>query len=453
MGWIDRWIGNNINKALSQYENRTIKFVANGVPVWMEQDATAQVEKGYMINPDYYSIVGLITAMASQIEWYLYEVKDEKALRKYKSYTDVTRSQLMRAKALVEYENAHPLKKLLNKPNPLQGWSDFVENAIGFRLITGNQYVYGFAPENGVNAGKSTELFVLPSHHMQAIASGQPFDPVAGYTMDYKGNRIPIEKDNLFHGKYWNPNYEGGMYVYGLSPLAAGGRLVTRSNAAYTASTSAFQNGMIAGMITGDERTQDASMTIEQFNDMQNKVKKMMYGADKKGKIFATSANVKWQQMGLSPVDLNIIEGQKMDLRAMCNLLNMPAQLFNDAEHSTYNNMKEARKAAWSQRIVPELTALRNGLNNTFVKKWGDNLFLDFDISGLEELQDDMEKVSMIANTSWWLKPNEKRVLQGYGVDEDEPMMDEYWLPTGIMPMSDLRVDDLELDKNLGETF
>jgi hypothetical protein len=57
---------------------------------------------------------------------------------------------------------------------------------------------------------------------------------------------------------------------------------------------------------------------------------------------------------------------------------------------------------------------------------------------------------------AWWITPNEKRDIMSFGMDESNPMMNEYLLPSGLMPMSgftDEAVTDVVLEeaaKSLG---
>ena len=50
------------------------------------------------------------------------------------------------------------------------------------------------------------------------------------------------------------------------------------------------------------------------------------------------------------------------------------------------------------------------------------------------------EQQQLIDNLSksYWLTSNEKREASGYGIDEDNPIMNDYLVPAGMMPISDL---------------
>ena len=50
----------------------------------------------------------------------------------------------------------------------------------------------------------------------------------------------------------------------------------------------------------------------------------------------------------------------------------------------------------------------------------------------------EQQKLVDSLSKSYWLTPNEKREAIGYGSDEDNPVMDDYLVPSGFVPISDL---------------
>ena len=108
--------------------------------------------------------------------------------------------------------------------------------------------------------------------------------------------------------------------------------------------------------------------------------------------------------------------------------------------------MIEARKAAITDAVLPELTALRDALNQWLVPGWSkeDNkkYFLDFDTSVYAELQDDMKSLVEWLEKAWWIDPNEKRVQMSY--EAKGPEFDECFIPAGITPLSQSNPADFE---------
>ena len=55
-----------------------------------------------------------------------------------------------------------------------------------------------------------------------------------------------------------------------------------------------------------------------------------------------------------------------------------------------------------------------------------------------------MEKMSNILQNSNWLTQNEKREASNYAKDESTALMDEYLIPQGLTPLSDLDLTGFE---------
>ena len=72
-------------------------------------------------------------------------------------------------------------------------------------------------------------------------------------------------------------------------------------------------------------------------------------------------------------------------------LFNFPSILISDGQ-STFSNQKEAKKALWTNTIIPALQEIEDGLNAWLSPRFGDDLCLKFDINDIKELQEDIEK-------------------------------------------------------------
>jgi phage portal protein BeeE len=141
--------------------------------------------------------------------------------------------------------------------------------------------------------------------------------------------------------------------------------------------------------------------------------------------------------MGLSPVDLQLLESEKITLRELCNVYGVNSALFNDPDNKTYNNMKEAKKEMLTQVVLPELVLIRDAFNRFFEGEIGQGFYIDFDITVFPELQEDMKELSAILSQSWWITPNEKRQAMRYDTIQEDTM-NEIYIPAGYLPVAEL---------------
>jgi HK97 family phage portal protein len=324
----------------------------------------------------------------------------------------------------------HPLQKLLDRPNPSQSYTAWLTEVISFGRLTGNRYIYGVGPDTGANANKFTELYVLPSQNME-IVSGGMMQPIQGYKLIYNGT-FEASADTICHIKDFNPDYDGtGTHLYGQSPLRAGLRSLTANNEALTTGVKYLQNQMGRGLLSSE----DGSVNEVQAQQLKDKFKSQHQGSKNAGDIIITPAKLSWINFGLPASDLALIEQYNGTVKDLCNIYGVPVQLLNNTDSSTYNNMKEAKKALYQNAVIPELIKIRDELNRWLAPQYGNDIFIDFDFTSVPELQEDMDKMVIQLANAWWVTPNEKREAMYFGKDEN-PLLDDYFIPANLIPMN-----------------
>lgn len=421
------------------------------MPIYPEFDQQEAVEEGYVSNADVYSIIHRKAVMASSIPLYVYRVKGKegkKWLREYKTLTSGTKftresmlnAQLIKIKAMEEVEEDHPLNKLLLRPNDTDSQSEFLEKCYGFLDITGNAYIFKDKPEMGANAGVTKRLTTLPSPYMEIVPDGVvPNLGIAGYIFNLYGN-MSIMKDEIIHLKYFNPDYQpDGSQLYGMAPLRAGRKTLTRSNSEADSVTAQFQHGGPAGIAFNKSIPNDPTMT--QVGALKKKWEQETWGNKNRGKILFSAGDMGYLQMGLSPADLQILESEKITFRKLCRIFNMPSAIFNDNEHATLNNMEQFYRAAYTDGAIPLVIKLRDALNTFLLPEFGDNgeYFIDADYSNIPVLQEDMKTLCEWLDKSPEITLNERREMKKFGRLPD-PNMDKVYVPSSWVPLEDLNM-------------
>ena len=377
------------------------------------------IKEGYKGNTHVYSVVTAITQRCTGIPFKHYEGDKE-----------VTNSDVI---------------KLLNQPNPEQSGGEFIEAAASWLLLTGNLYIYRLAPDVGLNKGKPYELWCLPAHLVR-IKGGGPTQPITGYELEIgAGQWLTIPASEVMHIKYFNPDTgTNGEQLYGQSPLQAGNVTISASNSGYKALNKGYQAGMPAGMLTGVkdtgiEFTKDQGVAIQEAWDKKIR--------DKDGtmsnymKVLISRNPMQWIKMGYSIVDMNIIESMRYTLQDICNIYHAPLALFS-LEAATENNMGNSRKAIYTDCVIPFFDRLIPKMNSWLMPAYGGRL--DFDISVITELNEDLQKMSTALSQSWWVTGNERRELMGLA-KSDDPMMDTILYPTNLVPGIDMGNDNTDM--------
>lgn len=416
------------------------------------------INKGYAYNADLYAIVSMINEKIAGCPIVLYEVKNEGAYQKYKSLMkgatpeSFVKAQQIRIKSLAQVETGHPVLDLLEKPNAHQDRFSFIENMTGFYNLTGNAYSFGESPDGGPNKGKYKQIFVVPSG-MVNPTEGDYINPVKHYDLTLMGKTLlTVDPGKVMHIRNFNPDPLNPLK--GMSPVRAGLMNLTRSNSAREAGVTAFQNGGARGVLydASTDNEEGKWMTSEQADLLQERFDAKARGLANYNKTIITASKVKWEKIGLSPVEMELLVSEGVDLRAMCNIYHVPSELFNDKERSANNNVKEAEVAFVRRGCMPTMQRIIGGLNGWLMPAYqtgGKKYVLDFDYSAFPEMHADMEKLATWLKDSWDLTPNEKRAAKDY--DRSElPGMDDIYIPKNVIPISRIAELDVNSQGNSG---
>ncbi len=451
--FLDRFNFSKKNQNTNEQYNRAIyNWLGNSV-LWNTENDDSYITQGYQKNATIYSLINLITKAATTIPFQVYEKTNENDYKRYKALTSgmmdaasIQKASLLQKNALVELQDTE-LHKILERPNPAQSYNAWLTELIAFGKLTGNRYIYGIGPDTGANVGKFTELYVMPSQVMEIISNGI-MEPVSKYKLEYNGTKY-IDASEICHIKDFNPYYDGtGSHMYGQSPLRAGLRSLTTNNEAVQTGVKYLQNQTARGLLTSEM----GDINEVQAQQLKDKFKRQHQGSDNAGDIIITPNKMSWVNFGLNATDVSLIAQYNASIKDLCNIYNVPVQLLNNTESSSYNNMKEAKKALYQNAVIPELIKIKDELNRWLAPKYGDKLCIEFDFSVIPEMQEETEKVVDQLSKAWWITPNEKRSAMNYGKDEENTQLDDYFIPANLIPTNpsdiDLPIEPIDVDVN-----
>lgn len=445
MGFIDIFKKKNNRSVMMDWTFIKGQFVID------EDQSTTYIDKGFKSLPNLYGIISLITQKSSIVPHEVFRITNQSKYKRYKAQMqsavttkDYANAMVTKAQAMDKVENTE-IDNLLTNPNLYQSEENFYESLDGYLLLTGNAYIYGMTTGLTSSGKKPSELHCLISPTVSIKAGESWRDPVLEYRLTYlTGDGIPAEE--VGHIKYWNPissfNKSEDL-LYGMSPLKSCRTLLGKYREADIAQASMFKNMGVSGILSGD-----GSLQEQQALKLRDRWKQLYGGSAKAGDIAITSANVKWNQIGLSPVDLKIIEGKEEILGELCNVYHVPIGMFTKV-NSTENNMVESRKMFITDAIIPLVERRKSIINRWLVPKFDDKLVVEYDYTVFSEMNEDLEKLVASASQMYWINPNEKRALTNYDKSED-PMMERFYFPANLIPLEDISgievIDEEQLD-------
>jgi HK97 family phage portal protein len=367
----------NFKKKESSVTRAMTLWLPAGQGVSSKTDYASLAKEGFMQNSVVFSCVKEISAASAGVPWLL-----------FRQLPGGERRQVLQ----------HPLLDLLARPNPLQGKYELIESVVCHLYLSGNTYMECVGPTS-----LPKELYVLLPDRMKVIPD--PIHYVGGYEYSVSGRKVEFPRDRILHLKLFNPLDDW----YGLSPVQVAALAIDKLNAGDKWNASLLQNAAVpSGALTCKQR-----LTDDQFDRLKTEMRRQIQGVSNAREPLLLGQDLEWKELGISPKDMDWIEGLKMSPLQVAQVFNVPPELVGLGP-ATYQNRKEARKALYTEVVCPFLSRLRDGFNNWLVPRFDENLVLDFYKDGIEALSEDQEALWNRVNQSEFLTVNEKRRMVGF---------------------------------------
>jgi len=288
----------------------------------------------------------------------------------------------------------HPLIELLNRPNPLQSYSEFFNSLYGYLLLSGNAYIL----KVGSDMGTPQELHQLRPDRIEIKGGSSAIPEKYKYTINGKVKaEYLVDQENGFselkHVKLWNPLDD----FYGCSPLSAAAVEVDQFNMSNKHNVNLLGNGARpSGAVIfkpKDDAGYDVNLTEAQRQQLLTDLNNRFQGTNNAGRPLLLEGDFDWREMGLSPKDLDFARLKHMSATDIAMCFGVPSQLVGVPDAQTYANVAEARLALYEETIIPHLRKIASDLNEWLVPMFGENLKLEFDIDSIPALSERRKKI------------------------------------------------------------
>ncbi len=318
----------------------------------------------------------------------------------------------------------HPLINLLQSPNPRVNGSSFLYNMVSQYLIAGNAYILKVGPENQTTPARAampSELWLLRPDTCQVVegTDGLP----SAYKQTVAGKSRIFDAENVMHWKTFNPLSDW----YGMAPLEAAALAIDSHNEGSRWNLALIQNGGAPSGVLYQPDT-DMVLTDKQFGNLKNQIEEQYTGAVNAGRPLLLEGGLRWQDMGLSPKDMDWTSAKNMTAREIAQAFGVPPQMLGLPDAQTYANYAEARLSLWEDTVIPMAKELMRELGawlGPYYQALPQNgrpqspLTITLDLDDIPALEIKRQAKFERVNTSDFLTVNEKRHIMGYADLED----------------------------------
>jgi HK97 family phage portal protein len=332
-----------------------------GRPVWTERDYENFALEAYQLNAIGYRCAKMIAQAASSPKWLLHDAAGKEI-------------------------ESHPLLDLLARPSPASGGAFFFESVYTYLMLSGNSYIEKVGP----NRGAPTELWSQRPDRMQVIAGKYGTPSAFRWHLGGKEKTWPVNpitgQGDILHLREFHPLDDW----YGLSRVEPAHTGIDRNNAAAAHNKALLDNGarpsgaLIFETVSADG--QNISAPPEIIEKAERELKKRHGGPSNAGTPMVLGGNVKWEEMGLSPKDMDFNEGKLDSARDICVAWGVPHVLIVKGA-ATFNNIKEAKLELYEETVLPLISTVVDELNVWLVPLFGDGLTLSVDLDSIPSLE------------------------------------------------------------------
>ncbi|MFH1999618.1 MAG: phage portal protein, partial [Planctomycetota bacterium] len=306
----------------------------------------------------------------------------------------------------------HDIVNLMRRANEWKSGAEMIYELMCHLQISGNAYIAGDGPISGPNRDKIKFLYNKRPDRMKVII-GQDEPQGYEYTVDGVPYKFPVDprtkRCQVHHWKLFSPLDDW----YGMSPITAASRDIDIHNA---------YGAWNYKLVDNDARPSAvATQTFDSDSKSEEKLKRDLNteygGQENPGKILVLPYGLQWHQYGLSPKDMEWIEGRYVSARDISNAFGVPAMMMGIPGDNKYANMVEAKLDFWESAITFYLHILTEGLNHWLVPRWeteGLDLFLEPDLSNtpIAQAQKDLKWKRAVEGGEFMLL-NERREMVG----------------------------------------
>ena len=309
--------------------------------------------KAYSVAVWAFRCVMLRANSIASVPWAVYSAKDDKPLP------------------------GHPLAKLLNVPELWQATEACL-------MIFG--VAYWLKVRNRLR--KLLELRNLNPLTMEVEAD--PAKGITGYTQRVGVQAQKFTPEDIIYFRIFNPLSD----VSGLSPLATALEAVLADRQARLHALAFFKNAARPDGLLYTERP----LSEEEVEKITHWWQRLFGGISRAWRVGVLGGGLKYEPITVPPKDLAFQELTEQNRRDICAAFGVPPALAGAWEAANYATADAQRESFWKETILPQLSYYREKLQKELVPLFGEDIYVDYDASSVEALQEDAVKVAQRLN-------------------------------------------------------
>lgn len=247
------------------------------------------------------------------------------------------------------------LAELLERPYDGGSATQLKQSIVGNLCLYGNAIVVAYSPEIGI---PPTEL--IPSSWAYWRVDTDELGRPRYYVFQAaNGQMIPYNPWEVIHFRFWGP----GPNMVGTSPMEPLRRTLQLDDAAIRTHLSSYEKGMRpvgAYSVDGVLKPETATRLRHQLNEVYG-------GVDNAFKVMLLEGGAKWQPMGGTLVDSELINTRKLTREEVVAAYNVPPPVVGILDRATFSNITEQHIMGYQDTLQPYTSLIEETIQTQLI--------------------------------------------------------------------------------------
>ena len=408
MGWIGDLFGRK-DKGGTGHSGGTLgnASILLSVPtqaIWTGRDYHIMAHKGFIENVVVYKCVQTIARCAASIPLKV-KINDKDA------------------------PDDHPIVASFRRANPRQSGQQFRQSLHAYWQLGGDGWQYRI----GADDWSQIEYYAIRPDRVKIISNqaGVPTTFQIGVTQFNRLLDVPIDPETLHSDLLQLTHFHPLLEWVGLSPLQPALKSMDVFNAATEWNCDLLQRNAMPGAVL-KASTGSPNLTKEQIDELEIRLNAFSLGGRRRGSTMIMEGGMDYEAVGLTPQELQYIEGRRDAARDICNAFGVPPMVLGIPGDNTYSNQQEARASLWEDTVIPAVQTEADALT-----AWWEPIFPGIqilpDIETIPALHYRRDGLwSRTAQAQGFLEINEQRAMLGFDPVEGG---DQILIPATLVPL------------------
>lgn len=321
------------------------------------------------------------------------------------------------------------LRALLDRPNPVEDGVSFRQAIVSDYLLSGNAFMERVDVDEAPR-----EIYRWRPDRARVVPGPNGLPRAYEFSVGGASRRVAVDFTRepsaapVLHWRDYNPTDD----LYGMSALDPAAFAIDGHTGAVAYNKALLDNGaQPSGALIYAPREGSDKLTEPQWERLRRELDEAFSGAANAGRPLLLDGGMEWKEMGLSPRDMNFVDGKNASARDIALAIGVPPLLLGLPGDNTHANYAEANKAFYRQTVLPLANNLCRAWTWWIASAFGQGLSIEPDADQLPVFADERASAWSRIEASSVLTVNEKRAALGFA---PVPGGDVILVPKAVVP-------------------